>query len=108
METGASFFVFWSDTPRLEIRSHGFLLEVVHANRNMVHFRRRITRPQDEKVFPEHELVVPVPFVYSATEYFLVKIGRLLQIADEQRDVIDTVALEAGSFRDSGTGRQNR
>src|ERR1041385_8914819 len=109
MEPGATpLFVLRSDSPRFEIRSYRFLLEVVYANRKMVHFGRRISRPQDQKIFPKHELVIPVPFVYLAIKCLLVKIGGTLQIADLQRNVIDAVALKSCGLRRSRTGRQNR
>src|SRR5437867_7085481 len=109
METEvASLFINRSSSSRFEIRSHGVLVEVVDSDREMVHFARWITWPQDEKVFSKHELVVSVAFVHSATENALVEIGRTLQIADVQRDMIDTVALESSSLRRAGAGRQQR
>ena len=103
----ASLLVNRSGPPRLEIRSHGVLVEVVDSDGEMVHFGRRCTRPQDQKVLPKHELVIPVPFVHRATEHALIEIGRSLQIADLQRDVVDTVTLESSRLRRTGTGCQH-
>src|SRR6266850_6141364 len=103
----ASLLVNRSGPPRLEIRSHRVLLEVVDSDREMVHFGRRSTRPQDQKVFSKHELVVPVPFVDGATEHALIKIGRSLQIADLQRNVVDAVTLESSRLRSTRTGCQH-
>src|SRR6267143_3109619 len=104
----ASLLVDRSDSPSLEIRGHGFLLEVVDSDRDMVHFGWRITWAQDQKVFPKHQLVVSVPFVHSASEHALIEIGRSLQIADLQGHVIDTVALESRRLCRSGAGCQHR
>ena len=107
METEvASLLVNRSGSPRLQIRGHGVLGEVVDSDREMIYFALRITWPQNQKVFSKHELVVPVPFVHRATEHALIEIGGSLQVADEQRDVIDTVALEARCRRRTRSGRQ--
>src|SRR2546422_10657836 len=108
METEvASLLVNRSGSPRLQIRGHGVLVEVVDSDREMIYFALRITWPQNQKVFSKHELVVPVPFVHRATEHALIEIGGSLQVADLQRDVVDTVTLESSRLRRTGTGRQH-
>ena len=85
METeAASLLVNRSDAPRFEIGCHGFLLEVVYSDREMIHFGGRFTFAQDQKVLAEHELIVAFPLVYFAIEHALVEIGRSLQVADLQ------------------------
>ena len=75
METeAASLLINRSGSSRLEIRAYGILVEVIDTDREMVHLSRRLTLAQDQKVFTEHELVVPVSFVHSATEYALIEI----------------------------------
>src|SRR5215510_11383002 len=70
METGAaSLLVNRSDPPRFEIRCHGFLLEVVDSDREMIHFGGWFTFAQDQKVLAEHELVIAFPLVYLAIEH---------------------------------------
>jgi len=49
---------------RLEIHSHGILVEVVHSDCKMVYFAWRITWPKHQKILPEHQLVVPLTFVH--------------------------------------------
>src|SRR5215831_20120482 len=96
METEvASLLVDGNGSARLEIRGDGVLIEVIGSDREMVHFARRVTRSQDQKILPKHELVVSVPFVHTTTENALVEIRRSLQIADEKRDMIDAVALKS-------------
>jgi hypothetical protein len=107
METEATtLLVNRSGSPRFEIRGHGVLIEVVDSDCKMVYFAWGITWSQDQKTFPKCKLVVPVPFVYGATECALIEIGGSLQIADEKRDVIDTVSLESRRRRRSRAGRQ--
>ena len=62
--------------------------------------------PQNQKALPKHELVIPLPFVHSATEYALVVVGGSLQIADVHRDVIDRVSLESRRRRRARAGCQ--
>src|SRR5262245_29609239 len=108
METEApSLLVDRSDFPCLEIGSDGFLVEVVHPDRKMIHFGCGLSFAQDQEVFAEHELVVTLSFIYFAVEHALIEIGRSLQIADLQRNVIDTVALKSRCFGGGGTGRQH-
>src|SRR5439155_4894320 len=64
----ATLLVDRSHFPRLEIGSHGFLLEVVDSDREMIHFGCRLTLAQDQEVFAKHELVVSFSFVYFAIE----------------------------------------
>src|ERR1700719_3124546 len=106
METVPAFFVDRSDSPRLEIRCHGVLVEVVDSDGDVVYFARRLSWAEDQKAFPEHYLVIPIPFVHSAAQRVLVEIARTLQIADVQRNVIDTVSLESRRRHRTGTGRQ--
>src|SRR5262245_30521215 len=107
MKTEApSLLINRSDSSRLEIGSHGFLLEVVDSDREMIDFGCRLTLAQDQEVLTKHELVVPVSFVHSATEYALVEIGRSLKIADLERDVVNTIALESRSLSGTGTSCQ--
>jgi hypothetical protein len=96
-----------SDSPRLEIRSHGILVEVVDSDPEMIYLARRIFCPQNQKVFPKHELVVSVPLVDRATECALVEIRGSFQIADEQRDVIDAVTLESRRLRGASARREH-
>src|SRR5262245_21385535 len=56
----ASLLINRSGSSRLEIGSHGFLVEVVDSDREMVHFGCGLTLAQHQKVFTKHELVVPV------------------------------------------------
>ena len=49
METDAAFFVHLSNSPRLKIRCHGGLVEVVDSDREMIYFAWRLTRPQDQE-----------------------------------------------------------
>src|SRR5262249_17900490 len=65
---GASLLVDGNGSARLEIRGDGVLIEVIDSDREMVHFTRRVTRPQDQIILPKHELVVSVPFVHTTTE----------------------------------------
>src|SRR5215471_3560438 len=105
METeAASLLINRRGSSRLKIGGHRFLVEVVDPDREMIHLGCWLTFAQDKKVFTKHELVVPVSFVHGATEYALIEIGRSLQIADLERDVIDTIALESRSLSGTGTG----
>src|SRR5262245_42878418 len=109
METeAASLLINRSGSSRLEIGGHGLLVEVVDSDRKVIHFGCGFTLTQDQKVFTKHELVVPVPFVHGATEHALVEIGRALQIAHLERDVIDAIALESSSLSGTGSSRQHR
>src|SRR5207245_11349293 len=94
METEVPSLLFnRSGSPRLQIRGHGVLVEVVDSDREMIYFALRITWPQNQKVFSKHELVVPVTFVYRETEQALLEIGGSLQVDDEQRELIDSVSF---------------
>src|SRR5437763_896340 len=70
----ASLLVNRSGSTRLEIPGPGALVEVTASDRDVADFGCRITWPQDQKVFPKHELVVSIPFVHGATEHALVEI----------------------------------
>src|SRR5215470_16161586 len=104
METEAtSLLINRSDSSRFKIGGHGFLLKVVDSDREMIHLGCGLPLAQDQKVFAKYELVVPVSFIHSASEYALIEIGGSLQIADLKRNVIDTIALESCSLSSSGT-----
>ena len=105
METeAAALLVNRSNSARFEIRGHGLLFEVVDSDREVINFAGRLAFPEDEKAFPEHELVIPLPFIDFATKCLLVVVGRSLQVADLQRDVIDPIPLESDGRRRLGSG----
>ena len=50
METDAAFFILRSDAARFQIRSHGFLVEVVDSDRDVVYLTCRLAWPEDQKI----------------------------------------------------------
>jgi hypothetical protein len=108
METEtASLLVDRSDFSCLEISGHRLLVEVVDSDGKMIDFGRRLSFAQNQEVLPKHELVVSFSFVYFAIEYALIEIGRSLQIANLQRNVIDTAALKSRCVSRRSAGRQH-
>ena len=106
METGPAFVILRSGAPRLEIRGHGRLVEVVVSDRYVVDPSGRLAFPHHDNGLPNYELVVAVPFIHGATDRALVEFGRLLQVAYLQGDVIDAISLESRRRRRAGSGRQ--
>src|SRR5258705_12566380 len=83
-----------SGSPRLEIRRHGFQVEVVDSNGDVVYFTCGLALTKDQKLFSKPYLVIPSAFANRGVKNTLIEISRALQIADVQINVIDTVSLK--------------
>src|SRR5579872_5313049 len=75
METDTALFILRSDAPRLQIRGHGFLVEVFDSDGDVVYLARRLAGAEDQEFLAQHDLVISVAFVNRATQYLLVEIA---------------------------------
>src|SRR5580704_12807321 len=102
--------LFGARPVQLQFARDRFLIEVLHANREVVDEARRtlVVKRNQRLGDPEaHDFVVFVLAHHSKTEKLLVEINGTLQVVDLNADVIDFYAFETGVLK-SGDSRSAR